>query len=315
MSAPVTPVAWAQIDGGRDALLDAFAAIEDQAIAMQGRFSAALDLLGPPGVAAWDPVAGTIELRGHTFRAQQLGSFDGASWLWSWANRHLEIPEAKTVLARGLRDAAERLAVPALRMAMIADDDEELADLLGGVAIAHGFGEAFFYANQSQIYLIEPGQLDEIERRPPVTRRFATVFSHARRSLADVLAHLRGDRQLAALAWTQVDDDHATVAGTGYALTLARCDRLRDVLAEIKALPHGQDTARGAATVFTLEGTLDRSYAETSFASTYGAWAPADFVGTAGVVPWQAISICERFNKLDRLALYDALLNTFYPRS
>ncbi len=315
MSAPVTPVAWDRIDGGRDALLHAFQAIETTASAMQARLVAVLDTLGPAGAAAWDPIAGTLELRGRRFRAQQLGSFDGESWLWSWANPHLAIPEAKTTFARGLRDAAGRLGTAALGTAMIADADAELPHLLGSLAIAHGFGEGFFLANESQIYLIEPGQLAEIERQPQVARRYATVFSHARRTLADVLLHLRGDKALAALVWKHTDDDRAALAGPGFSLTLTRRDRLRDVLAEVKALPYSQDQARGAATVFALEGSMDRSYAETSYVKAYGSWAPADVAGGRGQVPWQVISICERINRLDRLALYDAQLGIFYPRS
>src|SRR5262249_23791799 len=114
---------------------------------------------------------------------------------------------------------------------------------------------------------------------------------------------------------TQVDDDRATLTGTGYSLALQRRDRLRDVLAEVKALPRGQDAARGAATVFTLEGTIDPAYTETAYTMAYGAWAPAQHFAGAGRVPWQAIAICEQLNRLDRVALYDALLGSFYPRA
>jgi hypothetical protein len=309
------PVEWDHIAGGREALDAAFAAVESKVTAIQTRFSNALDRVGPRGMATWDPIAGTIELRGRMLRAQQLGSFDGNSWLWSWANTFLNIPEDKTTFARAFRDAAEQLGVPALRTPMIKSNDEELGPRIGGLAIAHGFGEAFYYANESQVYLLERGQLEDLEATPIKPRRYAVVFSHARRSLGDVLAHLRGDKYLAKLPWMQADDDHASITGPGYALTLTRHDRLRDVLAHVKALPHGQDAARGAATVFVLEGTMDSTYNEAQFTNSYGAWAPAQHFSGSVLIPWQALSICERLNQLARLALYDAQLRSFYPRS
>jgi hypothetical protein len=306
----LVPTPWSEIAGGRAALDAAAEKVRTKVEELQARFTAALDALGPPGMAGWDPFAGTLELRGHTFQAEQLGSFDGTSWLWSWANTYLNIPQEKTTLARALRDAADELGVPGLRTPFIADTDEELPFLLGGLAIAHGFGEAMYYANQSQIYLLRPGQLRQVAPKP---QRFATFFSHARRSLADVLAHLSQDPELAKLPFQQVDDDVACVEGAGYALTLRRHDRLRDVLAHIKALPVGQDLARGAATVFTLEGTLQPSYSETVFTSVFGAWAPASELSGTKRIPWQVLSICKQLNLLDRMAVFDAQLGTFYP--
>src|SRR5687767_158015 len=133
------PVPWSAIEGGREALDASVARIDSKAKQLQARFAAALDSLGPPGMASWDPIAGTVELRGATFRAQLLGSFDGTSWLWSWANPHLAIPEELTSYARALRDEADRLTA-ALRTPMIEDSDERLPHLLGSIAIGHDFG-------------------------------------------------------------------------------------------------------------------------------------------------------------------------------
>src|SRR5262249_1817074 len=155
--------------------------------------------------------------------------------------------------------------VPALRVPMIESDDEALPQTIAGLAIGNGFGDAFYYANQSQIYLLVPGQLDELASKPPVPRRFATVFSHARRTLADVIAHLRRDDSLGKLDWTEHDANRATVTGAGYSLTLARNDAKNDVKNEVKALPHGQDEAGGAVSVFSLSGVVDPSYAEAAY--------------------------------------------------
>ena len=68
---------FSEIAGGRDAFDRAHAQIAAAASVAQSRLSAALDRIGPPGVARWDPVKGEVELRGRTFRAQMIGSFDG----------------------------------------------------------------------------------------------------------------------------------------------------------------------------------------------------------------------------------------------
>jgi uncharacterized protein DUF6882 len=160
------PVPWSEIPGGREVLEAVYEQIEHDADKKQARFAEILDSIGPPGMAAWDPVKGVIELRGKQFRAQMLGSFDGRSWLWSWANTYLELPEALTAYARKLRDDSGAL-LAAFATPMIEDSDEQLPRVFGAIAITHGVGEAFYYANESQIYLLVPGQLDEIAAAAP----------------------------------------------------------------------------------------------------------------------------------------------------
>ena len=93
-------VSWSEIDGGRELVDALYDEVEPVVAQMQARFSSVLDALGPPGMVHWDPIGGTVVLRGHTFQAQQLGSFDGTSWPWSWANTHLDIPDELTAYAR-----------------------------------------------------------------------------------------------------------------------------------------------------------------------------------------------------------------------
>lgn len=312
------PVPWSEIPGGQEQLEEQVDLIADEAEKLQARFQQALDILGEPGDLEWDPNRGFITMRGHTFKAQQLGSYDGETWLWSWANTHLNIPEELTSFARSLRDLAPQIS-QALAAPMLEDEDEVIPEQFAALAIANGFGEAFYFPNRAQIYLIVPGQIEPIlaNAPPPKKTRFATVFSHTRRSLADIVTHLRGDKNLAKLDLVQVDDDHATLTGTGYSIAITRKDKLRDVLAEVKTLSTSdQATARGAATAFVVEGTTDlQVYDETTYTAMMGGWAPADHFAGRHRIPWQALSVCERFNKLERVVVHDTLLGYFYPRS
>ncbi len=127
----------------------------------QNRFAARLQALGPPGAARWDPGLGEVELRGHTFRAEQLGSYDGRSWMWSWANPHLALPDDKTVMARSLRDST--LDVPARLEQEIFVQDERLPFMVASLAIGHCGAEGYYIASQSQVYGIAPGQVPALE--------------------------------------------------------------------------------------------------------------------------------------------------------
>ena len=146
---PMTPLD--AIDGGLEAFERAFAERALVAALKQRRFGAHLDSLGAPGGAAWDPIQGYVTLRGTHFAAEQLGSFDGRGWLWSWANHHLQIPDDKTTVARALRD---QVGLPAFRESMIAAADERLPYLMAGFALAHSDRSGYFIANRSQVYVM-----------------------------------------------------------------------------------------------------------------------------------------------------------------
>jgi len=160
----VEPIDFDDIAGGREAFDAACAELSIAAALGQNWLAEALDRIGPPGQARWDPIVGQIELRERTFEAQQLGSFDGQSWLWSWANPHLEIPEEQTTVARALRDRAKD--IPALAVPSIATADEGFKYIVGGIAVALGLGDAYWIANQSQVYLLAPGQLGRPKDAP-----------------------------------------------------------------------------------------------------------------------------------------------------
>ena len=271
----------------------------------QDRLAITLDEIGPPGMASWDPVAGTIVLRGRTFQAEQLGSFDGSSWLWSWANPYLNIPEQHTSIARAMRAAAGRLGLPAFGAAMIEDDDEALPDMIGGLAIAHGFTEAYFVANRSQVYALVAGQLTT----KPLDDRLASCFSRAARTLASIVDHLKGDPVLAKGTIEQPSDELATIIGVGFEVRIRRADPH----SEVARLAHGQELAREAQSVFVVESILHAEYVDTAFAVFNGVWAPA----TAGrrMISWPALLACERLNLLDEVLVFDHVARDFYPRT
>ena len=135
----------------------------------QERLRRTLDRVGVPGAVRWDPHAGELELRGRVFQAEALGSFNGSTWLWSWANDALGLPEARMAIGRQLRDAAERHALRLLATAEM-DGDEMLAYKIGDFAVAYGYADAYYLVNQSVVYLIKRGQLDELEDRLGVLR-------------------------------------------------------------------------------------------------------------------------------------------------
>lgn len=204
---------FSRITGGREAFDRAHAEVSLAAAVAQARLSATLDRIGPPGQTAWDPVAGTVMMRSRTFAAQQLGSFDGQSWLWSWANPHLVIPDEKTALARSLRDRAEEIGVPAFAVPMIEARDERLPYMLGAFAIAHGAGEAYYLANQSQVYMFEPGQLDRTKDTPLDQLRAAIAAADAQGVAYDLARGLpRVAKQLGIEVATE---DRAIVAREG----------------------------------------------------------------------------------------------------
>ncbi|MEM9074673.1 MAG: DUF6882 domain-containing protein [Myxococcota bacterium] len=150
----MTPLPWSAIDGGYEAFEAEYCKGALLAAVKQNRFADHLEALGPPGMARWDPFLGEVDLRGHTFRAEQIGSFDGHSWLWAWANTYLNIPDERTTIARALRDLG-----PALQTPSIASSDERLPYMIGALALAHTNVEGYYIANSSQVYAILSGQI------------------------------------------------------------------------------------------------------------------------------------------------------------
>lgn len=168
------PRSWKSIEGGKAAFEAAFAEAALVAAVKQGRFAKHLASLGPPGEAAWDPIEGYVRLRGCRFEAQQVGSFDGRSWLWSWANRRLHIPEPKISIACSLRDGVD---VAAFREPSIAAADERMPYMMAGFALAHSDAAGFFVANESQVYVVDaasvaraPYTIDELREAIRVLR-------------------------------------------------------------------------------------------------------------------------------------------------
>jgi hypothetical protein len=306
---PLVPLPWNRIVGGRAAFERSYGLIAQEAARRQMRLTAALDAFGPPGEAEWDPMIGEIQLRGQLFRAQQLGSYDGESWLWSWANLGLLIPEEHTSCARAARDSAVKLGVHAFSAPGVIESDERIAPLMGGLACAHGFGEAFWISNDYQVFVFMPGQLDLSAQV-----RLATIYCAEKRTMRELLVHLRGVRELAQVPFELIErEDVMCVRGAGFEIRIRRIEKLKDVIKESKSMPPGEGAPRATAMVITVESELSQGYADTGFGTLAGRWVPTKMASRAEI-PWQALAIVERLNQLTDVGLYDSYLRVWYPR-
>lgn len=304
-----TPVPWAKVFGGRAAFERAYAAIAQVARRRQLRLAAALDAIAPPGEAAWDPLNATIELRGQEFHAELLGTFDGGRWVWSWADLGLLIPDESTTYARAARDAAVRLGIAAFATACILDDDERLPAMMGSLACAHGFGEAFWIASDAQVFVFAPDQLDLSS-----PTRLATVYCARRYSLKEILAHLRREQHLLHAPFEVFEREGLLrLRGKDYEVRIRRIDNLRDVMAEAKRMPAGDEAPRATEMVIVVETELGPDYAELAFGTLAGVWSPTQMAGRAEI-PWQALAAAEQLNRLPEVGVYDSYLATWYAR-
>lgn len=127
----------------------------------QNRLEDTLATLGPPGPWHCDPHAGTLRLRGKTFTAEMLGSFDGRAWLWAWANPFLRIPENKTRISRAAREADERIGTSVVATPLLAlgdFDSHHIASLVTGFGLADAYYVCRFPSSEA-VYALVLGQL------------------------------------------------------------------------------------------------------------------------------------------------------------
>jgi hypothetical protein len=296
---------FSSLPGGREAFDEAHARIAAAAAAAQERLSMALDAIGPPGAARWDPIAGEIELRGKVLRAEQLGSFDGSSWLWSWANPHLEIPEAKTTVARRLRDSK---AVAAFAEPMIQAADERLPYMMGDFAIASSGVDGYWLADHSQVYVIKPGQLVI-----PTSRRLALCFLS--RSLT--LDHLR--KALGGLPFRPASGSTLELSRGGLTVRLKRCDALKDVLREATQAGPVEAAAKLRSCVVVVETAMEPSYAGPRYGPFMGTWAPVQVQDLGPDVRGpqigdEAVQACEALARLPGALVFDLVLRLPYEQ-
>jgi uncharacterized protein DUF6882 len=161
MSSSDAPVPVSSLPGGLDLARVAIERALVTTTIKQMRLADVLDAIGPPSQAQCDAEAGTITLRGKTFGAEPLGTYDGTVWRWAWASEPA-FAEAHTTLARGARASAERIDAILLQTPAI---DLEGVLPMGDVvslAVGHGFGDAFFVADMDErqvVFALMPGQL------------------------------------------------------------------------------------------------------------------------------------------------------------
>jgi len=184
----------------------------------QNRLEDTLNALGPPGQWHCDPHAGTLNLRGRTFAAEMLGSFDGHNWLWSWANPFLRIPDEKTRISRGAREADERIGTSVVATPFVALGDltpHDIAQLVTGYGLADAYYVCQFPGSQV-VYALVPGQLTPswpllYELQRAVTSALADGLANGARALehAAMQLGLATERSRDSLV-VRDGDDHLT---------------------------------------------------------------------------------------------------------
>jgi hypothetical protein len=296
------------IAGGRTAFQDAVGRVAADAARRQQHLDQVLDAIGPPGATAWDPVNATVTLRGHSFRAQQLGSYDGKSWLWSWANAALDIPAEHTSLARGARDALGPNEIPAFLVPMIEDDDERLPAMMGRLACAHGFGEAYWIGNWSQVFVFLPGELD-VATTGPRSEQLAVCLFPRPRTLDSIVEFLCGDPLLAKIGRPTVVDDIASYSGPGYEVRVVWASLAEALDATLLGTSATQPWSAGCAFIVEFE-INSAEYTE----QVYGTLRQDQLgVNMAHPIPWQALAVCERVLLLPNADVFDLRGGAFYP--
>lgn len=163
--APVSlprPTLLSSLPGGAAAFITAFETTFVAASIGQTRLRETLETIGPPGAWKADPVAGTLELRGKAFPAELLGTFDGTRWLWAWANPFLQLPDDKTTLSRGARDAAAALGAPVLGVPFVDLEGQGGPHHVASQVVGNGFGDAYYvceFPDSTAVYAIAEGEV------------------------------------------------------------------------------------------------------------------------------------------------------------
>lgn len=156
------PTPLSSLPGGTAAFTSAFETTFVAASIGQTRLREALETIGPPTPWKADPIAGTLELRGKTFAAELLGTFDGTSWLWAWANPFLKLPDDRTTLSRGARDASAVLGAPVLGVPFVDLEGQGGPHHVAVQVVGNGFGDAYYvcdFPDNTAVYALAEGEL------------------------------------------------------------------------------------------------------------------------------------------------------------
>ena len=149
--------------GGYEKLVVDTAAYRMIASAKQRALTRYLDRLGPPGRIRMDPRARELELRGHVFEAELIGSYGKVDWLWAWGNLHLGLEESMMAIAKEVK--ANTLHLRPCQEACVAfrPDAHRLfvQNMFGAIAVACGAADVYFIGNESQTYGLCKGQIPD----------------------------------------------------------------------------------------------------------------------------------------------------------
>ena len=126
----------------------------------QRRFERYLDAMGEPGGIRFDPFAQELELRGHVFRGQLLGSVGNEDWLWSHRSPFLDLSDEATSVARQVADRCSDHGFARVTCIEFPGQDRmQVAHRFAALPSGLGLADAYYIANDSQCYAITPGQI------------------------------------------------------------------------------------------------------------------------------------------------------------
>ncbi len=192
MSDLIDPLSLPELDGGPAAWWGSVSDSLVLGMVRQNRLDDHLATLGAPGRWRCDPLKGELELRGKVFRAEMIGSWGDGSWLWSWANPFLNLPDVRTTQTREARDAASVIEIPVLACPHVFAEDVD-PHLYGLVLAGNGYVEAYYvcdFPGSRSVY----GLIDELPATGPKIRELdractAALATGHLRDAAKALAH------------------------------------------------------------------------------------------------------------------------------
>jgi hypothetical protein len=133
-------------------------------------------------------------------------------------------------------------------------------------------------------------------------QRFALAFVSKQLPLADIVAHLQADPEVAPLT-LDAHVEQVVIQGKGYTVRVERVARLGPLMKEANEVGGARLNAlRRCSMVLVQEYEMTEEYEET-------VWD-----GGGRPLPWQAIAVCECLNRLPGALTYDLVLG-YYPEA
>ncbi|MBW1811290.1 MAG: hypothetical protein JRJ87_24085 [Deltaproteobacteria bacterium] len=125
----------------------------------QRSFDRFLDGTVKPGGIRFDPFLRELEMRGRVFQAELIGSLGRSDWLWAHKNPFLKLSDEQSTVCRALADKWKSVVLGVMCVDFPGQDRMLVQHRLAGVCVGLGLGDAYYVANDSQTYVILPGQI------------------------------------------------------------------------------------------------------------------------------------------------------------